>query len=131
MHRLPERRKGGEGGGWAMKYVGRPIPRFEDDVILSGRAQYVDDIELPGMLYAGFVRSPYAHAKVLRVDLTDVARQRGVVAVFGPRDMGFAPGGKVRYQGEAVAMVVASDRYLLYDALEKAVVEYEPLPAVL
>ena len=114
-----------------MKYVGRPIPRFEDDVILSGRAQYVDDVELPGMLYAGFVRSPYAHAKVLRADLTDVAKHKGVVAVFGPGEMGFAPGGKVRYQGEAVAMVVASDRYLLYDALERAVVEYEPLPAVL
>jgi len=49
---------------------------------------------------------------------------------FGP-ELGFAPGGKVRYQGEAVAMVVARDRYLLYDALEKAAVEYEPLPAVL
>ncbi|MEM0484396.1 MAG: glyceraldehyde dehydrogenase subunit alpha [Pyrobaculum sp.] len=114
-----------------MKYVGRPIPRFEDDVILSGRAQYVDDIVLPGMLYAGFVRSPYAHARVLRVDLSDAAKQKGVVAVFGPEEMGFAPGGKVRYQGEAVAMVVAGDRYLLYDALEKVVVDYEPLPAVL
>ncbi|MFN3804981.1 MAG: glyceraldehyde dehydrogenase subunit alpha [Pyrobaculum sp.] len=116
-----------------MKYVGRAIPRFEDDVILRGKATYVDDIRPPGMLYAGFVRSPYPHARVLKVDLTDVARAKGVVAVFskeaGP-PFSFAPGGKVRYQGEAVAMVVARDSYLLQDALEKAVVEYEPLPAV-
>lgn len=113
-----------------MRYIGKPILRVEDDVILRGRAQYVDDIEPPGVLYAGFVRSPYAHARVVKVDLSDVRGAKGVVAVFGP-ELGFAPGGKVRYQGEAVAMVVARDRYLLYDALEKAVVEYEPLPAVL
>ena len=112
-----------------MKYVGRPLPRVEDDVILRGRAQYVDDIELPGTLYAGFVRSPYPHARVKRVDLAEAKSAKGVVAVFGP-EFGFAPGGKVRYQGEAVAMVVARDRYLLYDALEKVAVEYEPLPAV-
>ncbi|MEZ0318595.1 MAG: glyceraldehyde dehydrogenase subunit alpha [Pyrobaculum sp.] len=112
-----------------MKYVGRPLPRVEDDVILRGGARYVDDIELPGMLYAGFVRSPYPHARVRGVDLSEARSAKGVVTVFGP-EFGFAPGGKVRYQGEAVAMVVANDRYLLYDALEKAAVEYEPLPAV-
>ncbi|MCU7788747.1 glyceraldehyde dehydrogenase subunit alpha [Pyrobaculum sp. 3827-6] len=114
-----------------MRYVGKPVPRVEDDVILSGRAQYLDDIEPPGVLYAGFVRSPYAHAKVLRVDLSDVRQSKGVVAAFGPGEgFDFAPGGKVRYQGEAVAMVVARDRYLLQDAIERAVVDYEPLPAV-
>ncbi|ACB39734.1 glyceraldehyde dehydrogenase subunit alpha [Pyrobaculum neutrophilum] len=114
-----------------MGFVGKPLPRFEDDVILRGKARYVDDVDLPGMLYAGFVRSPYAHARVLKVDLSDVAGHPGVVAVFGPGGgFDFAPGGKVRYQGEAVAMVVARDRYVLYDALEKASVDYEPLPAV-
>jgi carbon-monoxide dehydrogenase large subunit len=117
-----------------MKYVGKPIPRVEDELILRGKAVYVDDVELPGMLYAGFVRSPYAHARVLKVDFSDALKMPGVVAAFGPGDgepFNFAPGGKVRYQGEAVAMVVARDRYRLYDALEKVVVDYEPLPAVL
>ncbi|MCC6067186.1 MAG: xanthine dehydrogenase family protein molybdopterin-binding subunit [Pyrobaculum sp.] len=117
-----------------MKYVGRPIPRVEDELILRGKAAYVDDVELPGMLYAGFVKSPYAHARVLKVDFSDALEMPGVVAAFGPGDGGpfkFAPGGKVRYQGEAVAMVVARDRYRLYDALEKVAVDYEPLPAVL
>ncbi len=113
-----------------MKYVGKPTPRVEDDVILRGRATYVDDIEPPGVLYAGFVRSPYPHARVIKVDLTDVVVAKGVVAVFSSEPP-FALGGKVRYQGEAVAMVLARDRYLLQDALEKAVVEYEPLPPVL
>jgi carbon-monoxide dehydrogenase large subunit len=49
-----------------MRYVGRPIPRVEDELILRGKAAYVDDVELPGMLYAGFVRSPYAHARSSR-----------------------------------------------------------------
>ena len=110
-----------------MKYIGRPIPRLEDDVILRGRAIYVDDIEPPGVLHAGFVRSPYPHARVLKIDMADVEKAKGVVAVFTE---GFAPGGKVRFQGEAVAMVVARDKYLLYDALEKASVDYEPLPPV-
>jgi carbon-monoxide dehydrogenase large subunit len=117
-----------------MRYVGRPIPRVEDELILRGKAVYVDDVELPGMLYAGFVRSPYAHARVLKVDFSDALEMPGVVAAFGPGDgepFNFAPGGKVRYQGEAVAMVVARDRYRLYDALEKVAVDYEPLPAVL
>lgn len=117
-----------------MKYVGKPIPRVEDELILWGKAAYVDDVELPGMLYAGFVRSPYAHARVLKVDFSDALKMPGVVAAYGPGDgepFSFAPGGKVRYQGEAVAMVVAGDRYRLYDALEKVAVDYEPLPAVL
>jgi len=116
-----------------MKYVGSPVPRVEDEAILRGKAVYVDDIEPPGVLYAGFVRSPYAHARVLRVDLSDVLKTPGVVAAYGPgsgEPFNFAPGGKVRYQGEVVAMVVARDRYILYDALEKVVVDYEPLPAV-
>jgi carbon-monoxide dehydrogenase large subunit len=117
-----------------MRYVGRPIPRVEDELILRGKAAYVDDVELPGMLYTGFVRSPYAHARVLKVDFSDALKMPGVVAAYGPGDgepFNFAPGGKVRYQGEAVAMVVARDRYRLYDALEKVAVDYEPLPAVL
>lgn len=117
-----------------MRYVGRPIPRVEDELILRGKAAYVDDVELPGMLYAGFVRSPYAHARILKVDFSDALKMPGVVAAFGPGDgepFSFAPGGKVRYQGEAVAMVVARDRYVLYDALERVAVDYEPLPTVL
>lgn len=117
-----------------MNYVGRPLPRLEDYRLLYGGARYLDDIELPGQLYAGFVRSPYAHARVKRVDAADALAMPGVVAVFTPsagRPFILAPGGKVRYQGEAVAMVVATDRYLLYDALERVVVDYEPLPAVL
>ncbi|MFN7105183.1 MAG: glyceraldehyde dehydrogenase subunit alpha, partial [Pyrobaculum sp.] len=110
---------------------GKAIPRFEDDVILRGKATYVDDIKPPGVLHAGFVRSLYPHARIVKIDLTDVAEAKGVVAVFTPEDgLPLAPGGKARYQGEAVAMVVARDSYLLQDALEKAVVEYDPLPAV-
>ena len=117
-----------------MRYVGKPLPRLEDYHLLYGQARYLDDIELPGMLYAGFVRSPYAHARVKRVDASEALAMPGVVAAFTPQSgkpFDFAPGGKVRYQGEAVAMVVAVDRYTLYDALEKVYVDYEPLPAVM
>ena len=116
-----------------MRHVGRPLARLEDYHLLYGQARYVDDIELPGMLHAGFVRSPYAHARVRRVDASEASSMPGVVAVFTPQSgkpFDFAPGGKVRYQGEAVAMVVAADRYALYDALERVYVDYEPLPAV-
>ncbi len=114
-----------------MRLVGRPIPRVEDARILRGRATYLDDIEPPGTLHAGFVRSPYPHARVLRVDMSDALSDPRVIAGYtslpGPP---MAPGGKVRFQGEAVAMLVAVDRYALADALERVVVDYEPLPHV-
>jgi carbon-monoxide dehydrogenase large subunit len=129
--------------------IGRSIRRKEDRRLLTGGGRYVDDIHLPGMLHAALVRSPHAHARVLRVDAGRARRAPGVVAVLTVRE---APelgasvpalikeaqwpayvhpvmaGERVRHVGEAVAVLVADDPYRAADAVEAVVVEYEPLP---
>ncbi|MFQ6012074.1 MAG: xanthine dehydrogenase family protein molybdopterin-binding subunit [Thermoplasmata archaeon] len=135
-------------------YVGAPYPRLEDRRFVTGRGQFVADLSLPEMVHAGFVRSPYAHAKILGVDLKAVRGRPGVVGAWSGRDLQDALGplptevgmeeaglkrppypavavDRVRYGGEAVAVVVASDPYALQDALESVTVRYEPLPVVL
>ncbi len=133
------------------KYVGKPLKRKEDPRLLRGIAHYVDDLTLPGMLHLGIVRSPYAHAKIRNVDTTRAQRAPGVVAVvtgdevrdaIGPvpcaiqiPDLKPAPRpvlaiDEVRFSGEGVAAIVASDRYALSDALGLVDVDYDPLPAV-
>jgi carbon-monoxide dehydrogenase large subunit len=136
--------------------LGESAPRSEDPRLLTGRGLFVDDVELPGMLHCAFVRSPHAHAKVLRVDASAAARRDGVVAIYRSADLGsFATPApllvhpppiegsvfhtrthlplakdKVRYVGEPIAIVVAIDRYVAEDAAAEVVVDYEPLAPV-
>ncbi|BDG60790.1 xanthine dehydrogenase family protein molybdopterin-binding subunit [Caldinitratiruptor microaerophilus] len=134
------------------RYFGQPIRRNEDLRLLTGRGVYVDDISRPDMLHAAVVRSPYAHARIRRIDVARARQMPGVVAVYMADDLGPLNGplplliphddlvhgrtqsalvkDKVRHLGEAVAFVVAQDRYLAEDAAEAVEVDYEPLPAV-
>jgi aerobic carbon-monoxide dehydrogenase large subunit len=134
-----------------MTWVGRPVPRREDVRFLRGEATYLDDIELPGLLEAAFVRSPFAHARMGAVDASAARELPGVVAVLTGADLDAEPlpvggveGGtvadaghpvlareKVRYAGEPVALVVAESRPLAEDAAELVDVDYEPLEPVL
>ena len=135
----------------AQKWVGQPLKRQEDGRFVSGQATFLDDITLPGMLYMEVLRSPYAHARLGRIDTRAALKLPGVVAVLtghevaqesrplvidtlraGMRNNEFyaLPTDKVRYAGEPVAAVVALSRYEAADALEAIKVEYEPLPAV-
>jgi aerobic carbon-monoxide dehydrogenase large subunit len=138
----------------AERYTGASIKRSEDPRILTGAGRYVDDIKLPGMLHAAFVRSPMAHARVLSVDVSAARVLPGVVAVFTGADLeamtvpgpdpllAFFSGpwptpefsllatDKVRFVGDPVAVVVAQSRYLAEDGCELVEVEYDDLPPV-
>ncbi|MGP6157602.1 MAG: xanthine dehydrogenase family protein molybdopterin-binding subunit [Vulcanimicrobiaceae bacterium] len=133
--------------------VGSRIKRREDPRLITGRAFYVDDIKLPGTLYAAFVRSPYGHAKLLKVDVAPAKACPGVFAAYAAADLAKAgltgtipvaadlPGLKkppnpllatdeVRHAGETVAVVLANDAYAARDAAEAVEVQYEELPVV-
>ena len=135
------------------KIIGSSIRRREDPALLTGKGKYTDDLTLPNMAYASILRSPYAHAEVGQVDTRQAEALDGVVAVFTGTDVqqsgipGVVPVGWllpemktpphpllatewVRYVGDAVAVVIAEDRYTARDALELIEVEYEPLPLV-
>ena len=134
-----------------MTWVGRPVPRREDVRFLRGEATFLDDIELPGLVEAAFVRSPYAHARLGAIDVDAALALPGVLAVLTGADLdaetqpvgGVEDGavadaghpvlarGRVRYAGEAVALVVAETRALAEDATELVDVDYEPLEPVL
>jgi aerobic carbon-monoxide dehydrogenase large subunit len=133
----------------ATPLVGSRIKRREDPRLIMGRGTYVDDVQLPRMTYAAILRSPYAHARILRITVDKAKALPGVVAVLTGADlqgknvpcgwtlpdMKVAPHpalavGKVRYTGDAVAVVVAEERYLARDALDLIEVDYEPLPVV-
>ena len=134
-------------------HVGRPLRRKEDPRLITGRARYTDDLSLPGMLWASFVRSPEAHAKVTSIDVGSAIERHGVHAVFtgadlddlgGPLPMAWVPPGievknpehwplakdTVNHVGDPVAVVLGDDRYEVADAVEDVVVEYEPLPVI-
>ena len=129
-------------------YVGQPLQRHEDAALLRGRGAYADDVGVkPGTLHAAVLRSPHAHAKVLRVDVSAAQAHPGVravltadevqqwsapfvVAVKQPLPYFPLAIDRVRYVGEPVAVVVASDRYVAEDALELIEVQYEPLKAI-
>ena len=136
------------------RIFGSGIRRREDPRLITGKASYTDDIKLPGMLHAAILRSPYAHANITSVDTSGVASQPGVVAVYTGEDTDgvlngmpcawLIPGSdlktpahpaiakdKVRYVGDAVAVVVAETRYQAEDALEHIAVDYEPLGVVI
>ena len=132
-------------------YVGKAGPRKEDYRFLTGHGCFIDDIEVPGALHACFVRSPHAHARITAIDI-DAARQMpGVVSIvtgrelsewtdklrmappiegLHPVEMTTLPVDRVRFQGDPVACVVATDRYLAEDAAEQVMVDYETLDAV-
>ena len=132
--------------------LGRARLRKEDARLITGQTNWTDNIKLPGMLHMAFVRSPFAHAKVSRVDVSAARGMPGVVAAFSGADFAAEQGSlpcawpvtediiipphppmavdEVRYVGEAVAVVVARDRYAAADAVAAVDVDYEPLPPV-
>jgi carbon-monoxide dehydrogenase large subunit len=138
------------------RYFGAPVRRNEDKRLLTGQALFVDDVELPGMLHAAFLRSQVAHARIRHIDISRARQRPGVVGAYTAADLGAywqagpllvpappIPGlvfnprtqvplakDKVRHAGEPLAVVVAESRYLAEDALEDIVVELEALPVV-
>jgi carbon-monoxide dehydrogenase large subunit len=138
------------------RYFGASVKRNEDPRLLTGRALFVDDVELPRLLHAAFLRSTHAHARLGGIDASAALARDGVIAVYTADDLGgyWKPGpllvppppiadivfnqrtqvplakGKVRHVGEPVALIVAESRAIAEDALADIVVEYEPLPAV-
>ena len=139
------------------RQFGERIRRNEDPKLLMGRALYTDDVHLPGMLHAAFLRSPYAHAHIKRVDVSRALRREGVVAIYTAESLGdywrlgpllvqpppisrmtfnertqpILARDKARYVGEPIAVVIATSRYLAEDALGDIEVDFEPLPAVI
>jgi 2-furoyl-CoA dehydrogenase large subunit len=129
--------------------LGKPILRKEDPALLSGRGRYADDLPIPvGTLHAHVIRSPHAHAQILRIDAAKGLALDGVWAVITGEDVRklsdpFLAAVKtpvqqwtlaverVRYVGEPVALVVAETRYLAEDAAELVAIDYQPLDAVI
>ncbi len=167
LHRLPQHRQGGaisvrprarEGRVMTAleaptaPWVGQAIKRKEDPRLIMGRARYIDDINVTGQLWASFVRSPEAHAKILSIDTSAAKAFPGVHAVFtghdldleAPLPMAWVPPGvpvnnpphwaiakdEVHHVGDPVALVIGSDRYSVVDAAAQVMVEYDPLPVV-
>lgn len=140
-----------------MTYIGQSVKRVEDKRFTSGKGKYTDDIKLVGMTHAYIVRSPYAHAKILKVDISQALEHPGVVAIFTGQDIANAgingvPAGwqvnfkdgttmkepphpllvadRVKHLGDGVAIVIAEDRATARDAADLVEVEYEVLDAV-
>jgi aerobic carbon-monoxide dehydrogenase large subunit len=130
------------------KLIGERVKRREDPRLIQGRATYVDDIKITGMRHLAFKRSDIAHGTIKSIDTTAAQKMDGVEAVYTGADIAkiLAPMpigtpfpspahhavavDVVRYAGEPVALVVASDRYVARDAADAIVVTYDPLPAV-
>ena len=129
------------------KWVGRSIRRTEDKRLLMGKGQFLDDMKLSGMYHAAVLRSPFPHAVIKSVDVSEALKIPGVRGVLTGEDVArmsrpFPQAvdepleyyciavDRARYVGEGVAVVVAEDRYLAEDALQAIRVDYDPLPAV-
>jgi len=126
--------------------IGQSVKRVEDARFIRGKGNYVDDLQLPGMLHLVMLRSPHAHARILSIDTTAASALPGVVAVItgealAAHNLAWMPTlsgdtqavlatDKVRFQGQEVAAVVAEDPYVGQDAAEMIEVDYEILPAV-
>jgi aerobic carbon-monoxide dehydrogenase large subunit len=132
------------------RFIQQSIPRTENERLLTGRGSFVDDVTVPGMLHAAFVRSPIAKGRIGSIDVSEAVASEGVVAVYTGADLRshmqrhsyvlgivFADLVKtpvpsllalddVRYVGDPIALIVARDRYLAEDAAEKVVVDYAP-----
>ncbi|PYM12411.1 MAG: xanthine dehydrogenase family protein molybdopterin-binding subunit [Candidatus Rokuibacteriota bacterium] len=134
------------------QYVGAPLPPRETRKLVLGRGCYIADVSMPGLLHAAFVRSPHAHARVVRIDVDAARRAPGIVAVLTGRDlatmtarfrmappiegllpmeMATLPTDTVRFVGDPVACVIGDDRYRVEDACATVDVEYDVLPAVI
>ena len=126
--------------------IGHSVRRVEDDRFIRGAGNYIDDIHLPGMLHMAILRSPYAHANLKSVDGSRAQALDGVIAVvtgelMAQHNLAWMPTlsgdtqavlatDKVRFQGQEVAAVIATDPYIAVDALELIDVDYEPLDPV-
>ena len=137
--------------------IGQTATRYEDDRLLSGEGRYVEDVYLEGQCYAAFVRSPHAHAKITSIDTADASSLPGVLAIYTVADLKaegigdipcMAPASnkdgsncimpprpalaedRVRYVGDAVAVVIAENRSQALDAVEAVWIDYDLLPAV-
>ncbi|MFO7272991.1 aerobic carbon-monoxide dehydrogenase large subunit [Sphaerobacter thermophilus] len=126
--------------------LGHSVKRKEDPRFIRGKGTYVDDVKLPGMLYLDILRSPYAHARITKLDTSKALAMPGVVAVITGKDLEAAglawmptlmsdrqmvlPTDRVVYYAQEVAAVIAEDRYTAADAVLAIDVEYEPLEPV-
>src|SRR5215510_5439600 len=126
--------------------MGHSIKRKEDPRFIRGQGRYVDDIQLPGMLYLDIVRSPFAHARITSINTERAMKVPGVLAVITgdtlaqynlhwmPTRMSdtqmVLPTEKVMYQAQEVAGVIATSRYAAADGVDAVEVDYEPLPVV-
>ena len=132
-------------------YVGRAMKRVEDPRLIRGIGTYVDDLRMPGLVHAAILRSPHAHARIRRIDVSAARKLPGVLGVFTGADVneacGLIPcaaaipdlkapkhtvlaGDRVYYVGHPVAVAVATDPYVARDAVEAIDVDYDPLPVV-
>jgi aerobic carbon-monoxide dehydrogenase large subunit len=136
----------------AEREVGRRRLRKEDARLVTGQTNWTDNIQFPGMVHMAVLRSPMAHARITRIDVSAALERPGVLAAYSGRDLADEQGAlpcawpvtpdmkhpnhpplavdEVRYVGDGVAVVVARDRYAAADALDAIEVDYEPLPAV-
>ncbi|HEV7862421.1 MAG TPA: xanthine dehydrogenase family protein molybdopterin-binding subunit, partial [Acidimicrobiia bacterium] len=135
----------------AGRFVGAKVERVEDKRLLAGAGRYLDDVVVPGMLHAAFLRSPYPHAELGTIDLTAARALPGVHLVLTGEDLkarthpffgamnlkGFYQPtfwalavDRVRHVGDPVAIVVADSRRLAEDACELIEVDYQPLPPI-
>ncbi len=128
------------------RWVGKQVQRVEDAALVTGRARFVDDVALPGMLHCAILRSPIAHGRITAIDTEEALKLPGVAAIVTGKEVldwtnpsGANPEGtgaycmatdKTHYVGEPVAAVAASTRYIAEDALELIEVDYEPLPPI-
>jgi carbon-monoxide dehydrogenase large subunit len=126
--------------------MGHSLKRKEDARFIRGKGTYVDDVDLPGMLYLDIVRSPYAHATIKRIDTAKALAVPGVLAVITGQDLAkynlhwmptlmsdtqmVLPVDKVMYQAQEVAAVLATSRYAAADGADAVLVDYEQLPVV-
>ena len=136
------------------RYIGRAVPRKEDPELITGQASYVDNLTAPGMVWMALVRPPYVHARVKKIDTKKAAAMPGVIAVVTAKDLegdfaGSLPmvwpitddikmpvhwpltKDKIRFNGDAVAAVLAETRAQAEDAAEAVEVDVEVLPAVM
>jgi aerobic carbon-monoxide dehydrogenase large subunit len=127
--------------------IGHSVRRKEDDRFVQGAGRYVDDIVLPGMLHMAILRSPLAHARIVSIDASEAQALDGVIAVvtgelMAAHNLAWMPTlsgdtqavlatDKVRYQGQEVAAVIATDPYIARDALSLINVDYDELPVII
>src|SRR3972149_6704788 len=130
------------------KWIGAKVKRFEDPRFLTGRGNYIGDINCPNQLHAAILRSPHAHAKIKNIDYSDALKLPGVFGgltgvdvanmsdpimtlVTVPMKYYCMAFNKVRYVGEPVVAIAAENRYIAEDALDLIKDEYEPLTPVM